>query len=1072
MSKHEAKIRIYDLSRQLGLGNDVVLDACVRLGIAFKSHSSTISTEDAERLRTELKKAAIATPSRAQERPPLKKQGSAKAATGPQILDIRPPSEGTAPAPITPPSRIVSPARLEGNGAGRGGASTQESDATESPSGGIKPSSRPQPPRSPSATRPAPTLKSPTSPRLLVEPQQPVSARPAQESRPLEPKPLQSKSVGSEAASPANPPKTPTPARQLAKPVARPIRERPNAVDRSPGEKSSVSGERARPMQKPQQQVVSPPKSQSRPQLVGSPTRPNAGTPPTRATSITRPTRADGNRGTSTPTKPAPPSKPALELVGPPIRAKDVRKATQESKLAESPVKPTLDTEVNLPEGLPAFPVLGDAPKRPTRSAAAPRRKSESAVDDDMAALLRPPSRTQAKKKRRRSGGEEEGDDNLEVVETTLSAAKQAELDALKPLPRPTAKPPSTHTPQQPAARKRPRPQMAGQRSSAPRSTRPVELEPTKPELLELEGNLTVQELADRLHVPGAEIIKILFLKGLMVNLNQTLDIPTIEKVAEELEVAIELKDEEAAAKKTEMLDLGDIEHLTLRPPVVTIMGHVDHGKTTLLDAIRATKVAAGEAGGITQHIGAYHVDLSHEGESKRVVFLDTPGHEAFTAMRARGAKVTDIAILVVAADDGVQPQTMEAISHARAAEVPIVVAVNKIDKETANPDRVKQELAERGLMPEEWGGDTPMVGVSALAKQNLDDLLEMLLLVAEVGELQANPDRPAKGTVIEANLDKARGPVATMLVQNGTLRVGDTVVAGSTLGRVKAMVDDRGQRVTEAGPSSAVEILGMNEVPAAGDEFDAYPDEKEARQVADARANEQRQTRLQQAMASRRVSLGSLSAQAQEGQLKELNIILKADVQGSAEAILSSLNQLPNDEVQIRVLLAAPGEISETDVDLAAASEAIVIGFNTSLAPGAQASADRQGVDVRSYDIIYNLLEDIRGAMEGLLEPEEVEEPLGQVEVRQVIAIGKGAIAGCYVQSGKVVRNAFVRVRRNGEVEHEGRIDSLKRFKEDVREVASGFECGINIDKFHEWEEGDVMEVYQMVSKRRTLAL
>ncbi|MEO0852117.1 MAG: translation initiation factor IF-2 [Cyanobacteria bacterium J06648_11] len=977
----------------------------------------------------------------------------------PQILDIRPPGEEEASA--TPP-QIVAPPRPARNGAERRVVESSDARPREPRLTPAKPVARsPHPARPESPARGLPELRSPVTPRRAADaaplaPQVRATSSPQVSAQRPEPPAV---------VSPPTPPAPAAPPRQqLAKPIARPTPNRadtPRPVKRAGSDRPSQA---AATPQKPQ--IVSPPKAPVKPQLVGSPTRPKPAGTTERAKPIARGDRSGERSGA--PQKPAPPVKPKLELVGPPIRAKDVRKVSEKTE------KPAPKLDAPGQDGAPPdnFPLLVDAPKRPTRSIASPRRKPAASVEDDMAALLRPPSRVQAKKKRRR-GTDVDSDDNLDAVDTAVSAAKQAELDALKPLPRPTAKPPSTHIPKPPpaATKRRAKPQTAAQRAAA-KAARHAEVEETKPTLLELEGTLTVQELADRLCVPGAEIIKILFLKGLMVNLNQTLDIPTIETVAEELEVTIELKDEEAAAKKTEMLDLTDIEHLTLRPPVVTIMGHVDHGKTTLLDSIRATKVASGEAGGITQHIGAYHVDLEHDGDSKRVVFLDTPGHEAFTAMRARGAKVTDIAVLVVAADDGVQPQTLEAISHAKAAEVPIVVAVNKIDKDTANPDRVKQELAERGLMPEEWGGDTPMVGVSALAKQNLDELLEMLLLVAEVAELQANPDRPAKGTVVEANLDKARGPVATLLVQNGTLRVGDTIVAGSTLGRVRAMVDDRGQRVMEAGPSSAVEILGMNDVPAAGDEFDAYTDEKEARQVADRRASEQRQTRLQQAMASRRVSLGSLSAQAQEGELKELNLILKADVQGSAEAILGSLEQLPQDEVQIRVLLAAPGEVSETDVDLAAASEAIVIGFNTSLAPGAQASADRQGVDVRNYDIIYNLLEDIRGAMEGLLEPEEVEEPLGQVEVRQVIAIGKGAIAGCYVQSGKVTRNALARVRRGGDVIHEGRIDSLKRFKDDVKEVASGFECGINIDRFHDWQDGDILEVFQMVSKRRTLTV
>jgi translation initiation factor IF-2 len=588
--------------------------------------------------------------------------------------------------------------------------------------------------------------------------------------------------------------------------------------------------------------------------------------------------------------------------------------------------------------------------------------------------------------------------------------------------------------------------------------------------VLLLDGSLTVQELAHRLRVAETEIIKTLFFKGVMVTINQVLDESLAESVAKELGYEIRRPEAEPEAKKTEMLDVEDIDHLVSRPPVVTIMGHVDHGKTTLLDAIRDTKVAQGEAGGITQRIGAYHVDVNFEGQKRRIVFLDTPGHQAFTAMRARGARVTDIAVLVVAADDGVQPQTLEAISHARAAQVPIIVAINKIDKPGSQPERIKQQLAEHGLLPEEWGGDTPMVEVSALTRRNLDALLEMILLVADVAELQANPNRPARGTVIEAHLDKARGPVATLLVQNGTLRVGDTLVAGAVLGRVKAMMDDRGQRLQEAGPSSAVQLLGLDEVPAAGDEFQVYTDEKEARRIAQERAEVLRQTRLQQALLSRRVSLGSVSAKAQEGQLKELNLIIKTDVQGSAEAIQTALRDLPQEEVQLRVLLAAPGEITETDVDLAAASDAIILGFNTTLAPGARQAADDKGVDVREYDIIYNLLDDLRAAMEGLLEPEEVEEPLGQAEVRMVIPIGRGAVAGSYVLSGKVQRNALVRVRRRGEVVYEGRLDSLKRFKDDVREVAAGFECGIGIDKFQSWQEGDIIEVYQMVTKRRTL--
>ena len=599
------------------------------------------------------------------------------------------------------------------------------------------------------------------------------------------------------------------------------------------------------------------------------------------------------------------------------------------------------------------------------------------------------------------------------------------------------------------------------------------ELKAQRPEMLIVpEGNLTVQELADRLGVESSEIIKSLFFKGISATVTQTLDLPTIETVAEEFGVPVLEDDVQSAAAKTvEMIEESDLAHLIRRPPVVTVMGHVDHGKTSLLDAIRKTRVAAGEAGGITQHIGAYQVEVPHGGSSSRITFLDTPGHEAFTAMRARGTKVTDVAVLVVAAVDGVRPQTLEAISHARAAEVPIVVAINKIDKEGAQPDRVKQELSGLDLVAEDWGGSTVMVPVSAIKGENIDQLLEMILLVTDVEDLKANPDRMAKGTVIEAHLDKAKGPVATLLIQNGTLRAGDVLAAGPILGKVRAMVDDAGKRVKEAGPSCAVEALGFSEVPTAGDEFEVYPDEKAARAVVGDRASEARATRLAQQMASRRVSLASISGQASDGDLKELNLILKADVQGSVEAILGSLEQLPQEEVQVRVLLSAPGEITETDVDLAAASGAVIVGFNTSMAPGARRAADATGVDVRDYDVIYKLLEDIQMAMEGLLEPELVEESLGEAEVRAVFTIGKNAVAGCYVTNGKLQRNCKVRVHRGKELVYEGDLDSLRRNKDDVKEVATGFECGIGTDRFNSWKEGDRIEAYKLVTQRRTLS-
>lgn len=671
------------------------------------------------------------------------------------------------------------------------------------------------------------------------------------------------------------------------------------------------------------------------------------------------------------------------------------------------------------------------------------------------------------KNKRRTNVIEEDEDLDTLLEETDLSSGVMNLAIARPPKPKSDT----------PAAVAKPNPgpkvKKAGEKTEKRGETKEIKpTEPEKPEEISISGSLTVRSLADLLKISETDIIKNLFFKGIAVNITETLELETAKQVAEEFGVRVLTPTlESSAAKSTEMLDVDDLENLVRRPPVVTIMGHVDHGKTTLLDSIRKTKVAQGEAGGITQHIGAYHVDVEHNGEVQQVVFLDTPGHEAFTAMRARGTRVTDIAILVVAADDGVQPQTREAISHAKAAEVPIVVAINKIDKIEANQDRIKQELAELDLVPEEWGGETIMVPVSALKGENLDTLLDMILLVAEVAELSANPDRLAKGTIIEAHLDRAKGPVATLLVQNGTLQVGDVILAGSVFGRIRAMIDDRGDKVEKASPSFAVEILGLNQVPAAGDEFEVFASEKEARQMAEARQDEDRKTRLQQSLSSRRVSLTTFSEQAREGQLKELNLILKGDVQGSVEAIVSSLQQLPQNEVQLRILLASAGEVTETDVDLAAASGAVIIGFNTTLASGSRSAADREGVDIREYNIIYKLLDDIQGAMEGLLDPEEIEEELGTAEVRAIFPVGRGSVAGCYILSGKVIRNRLLRVRRQQEVIYQGNLDSLKRMKEDAKEVNAGYECGIGSNKFNDWKIGDIIEVYQMIMKRRTLS-
>jgi translation initiation factor IF-2 len=757
-----------------------------------------------------------------------------------------------------------------------------------------------------------------------------------------------------------------------------------------------------------------------------------------------------------------PPGRPAA-----PLPRRPGERPGGETKTSEG--TPELVRPTATPPAAPRRPGFRPAPAGP--AGARPRRPDW----DDSAKLEALRSRT-PQKQRTKVHIIGENDDVLtaetsgyageqEAVVLTASLARPAKPRALAGAgPKPTV-----------AMRKRKKEttrQRQRRRAMELRQARESKLQ--RPEMLIVpEGNLTVQELAEKLGVESSEIIKSLFFKGIIATVTQSLDLSTIETVSDEFGVPVLEDDVEAAAAKTvEMIEASDLSHLIRRPPVVTVMGHVDHGKTSLLDAIRKTRVAAGEAGGITQHIGAYQVTIDHAGADRTITFLDTPGHEAFTAMRARGTKVTDIAILVVAADDGVRPQTLEAISHARAAKVPIVVAINKIDKEGASPDRVKQELSAQELVAEDWGGSTVMVPVSAIKGENIDKLLEMILLVSDVEDLQANPDRLAKGTVIEAHLDKAKGPVATLLIQNGTLRTGDVLAAGPVLGKVRAMVDDTGRRVKAAGPSSAVEALGFSEVPTAGDEFEVYPDEKAARAVVGDRATEARASRLAQQMASRRVSLASMSGQASEGELKELNLILKADVQGSVEAILGALEQLPQQEVQVRVLLSAPGEVTETDVDLAAASGAVIVGFNTSMAPGARKAADATGVDVRDYDVIYKLLEDIQLAMEGLLEPELVEEPLGEAEVRAVFSIGRNAVAGCYITSGKLQRNCRIRVHRGKERVFEGDLDSLRRNKDDVKEVATGFECGVASDRFNSWQEGDRIEAFRMATQRRTLTV
>ncbi len=1006
---NNGKVRIYDLSKELNLDNKELLAICEQLDISVKSHSSTISEDEAERIRTAAEKQIKQTVGIA----PQRKESTANSKANLQMSNVTKPK----PAPNKQQILEIRKPKIERANS----ADNPDRQATSSDESELKTSTAP---------------RNNTSP---IAPTRPVQARSARSN--VEGETLETQNISeSPAPSLGGPPK------QFEPP------SRPLAAKAQPSNLSANAPERP-VLRKHQQQ------------------NPVETTPGAARTSALpeRPTRRTSPSPVGARTELTPKGQPGVELNRPrPIRGSD--------PISPKPMRPkatVIGDDIDRSEDdIDTVPLLDEAEellKRPTLPRpvkGGPKKWQEEEIIDDGQDSVKS-GKAATKLKRLKPIIDLEDEEDLDDI-LDLDAPVQVSLSVARPPKQKSAKVTPAGSPVTTTAAA-----IRSRKSSSSRSDNrrrhEVEEKQERPEKIVVTGNLTVQELAQELLVPDTDIVKILFIKGMAVNITQNLDIPTITMVASELGTEVETQAPEAEARKvTEMVEAEDLDHLQRRPPVVTIMGHVDHGKTTLLDSIRKTKVAQGEAGGITQHIGAYHVEVDHDGRKMPIVFLDTPGHEAFTAMRARGARVTDIAVLVVAADDGVRPQTIEAISHAQAAKVPIVVAINKIDKEGAQPDRVKQELTQFNLTPEEWGGDTVMTAVSAIKGENLDTLLEMILLVAEVEELSANPDRLAKGTVIEAHLDKAKGSVATLLVQNGTLKVGDVLVAGSAFGKVRAMVDDRGRRVDAASPSFAVEVLGLSEVPAAGDEFDVFESEKEARAIAQTRADKQRQSRLMQG----RATLTTLSAQAQEGELKELNLIVKADVQGSLEAIIGSLKQLPQNEVQIRLLLAAPGEITETDIDLAAASNAVIVGFNTTLASGARQAADEAGVDVREYNIIYKLLEDIQGALEGLLEPELVEEPLGQTEVRAVFTVGRGAVAGCYVLSGKLVRNCKVRVNRGGKVVFEGGLDSLKRMKEDVREVNAGYECGIGIDKFNDWAEGDIIDAYQMVTKRRTLTM
>ncbi len=576
--------------------------------------------------------------------------------------------------------------------------------------------------------------------------------------------------------------------------------------------------------------------------------------------------------------------------------------------------------------------------------------------------------------------------------------------------------------------------------------------------VIQIGDTVTVKDLAEKVGRSPSDIVMRLMTKGIMASINQEIEFGVAEAICEEMDIIVEKEEIPDLLEEAFKEEEDNEEDLVERPPVVVVMGHVDHGKTSLLDAIRHSHVTANEAGGITQHIGAYTVSI----KGKPITFLDTPGHEAFTAMRMRGAQVTDIAVLVVAADDGVMPQTIEAINHAKAAGVEIIVAINKIDKPGANPDRVKQELVEYGLVAEDWGGDTICVPVSAVSKEGLDNLLEMIILASEMKELKANPNKKARGNIIEAQLDKGRGAVATVLVQSGTLNVGDPIVAGSAYGRVRAMMNDKGQKVKKAGPSMPVEILGLSEVPMAGDMFYAAENEKRARQLAESVIAKSREELIKET--PQKVSLDDLFSQIQSGNIKELNIVIKADVQGSVEAVRASLEKLSNDEVRIRTIHGGVGAVTESDVMLASASNAIIIGFNVRPEASAKNVAEDQKVDIRLYRVIYNAIDDITAAMKGMLDPVYAEKVIGHAEIRQLFkASGVGTIGGSYVTDGKFVRNAQVRIIRDGVVVYDGELATLRRFKDDVKEVNSGYECGLLFNKFNDIKEGDIVEAFVM---------
>jgi translation initiation factor IF-2 len=739
--------------------------------------------------------------------------------------------------------------------------------------------------------------------------------------------------------------------------------------------------------------------------------------------------------------------------------------------VAEPVVAPAPEFEQPEPVAAPEAPAPvaveehADNNKTATRVAGRPEQPGEPAVEAE--APVAPVEKIEEGPEAKEGPEPEAPAEPAEEPPPTFGFTGQSVKPAQPSVPIRIAAPSIRATPPRPPKSHRSSPPERHVHSKKEEKSRPAAVTIEVPKVVSITGALTVKELSEKMSVSETEIIKRLFMKGIMRTVNQMVEQELAKEVAVEMEYEVVGEDPlvaEEPAVKTEELSEEDKAALVTRPPVVTIMGHVDHGKTSLLDAIRQTKflLTAAEAGGITQHIGAYHVEVPGEdGSMRQIVFLDTPGHEAFTAMRARGAKATDIAILVVAADDGVMPQTAEAIDHAKAAGVPIIVAVNKIDLPGADPDRVLTQLMEHSLLPDKYGGDTVTVNVSAKKRTGLDELLEMILLVADMADLKANPDRPASGTIIEAELSRGRGAVATALVQNGTLHEGAFIVAGSASGRVRALFDDRGQRVKAAGPSMPVEVLGLDEVPQAGDRFEVVEDSQSAKVLV-----EQRKLEI---VGRGRVTLESLHDLLEQGEVKELNVIVKADVQGTAEAIADQVRKLTSQEVQVKVVRTASGDITETDVNLAASCNAIIVGFNVQPDQNANKMKEVAGVDIRTYNIIYQITDDLEKAIQGLIQPLRQEVQTGTAEIRQIFKVGKGlTIAGGYVLNGKLNRGAIVKIDRGGKIVYEGRLETLKRFKDDVKEVAQGFECGMGIEKFSDLQVGDLIHAYIIQETKR----